>query len=41
MLGSWTADGGSAGAAVRESESLITDGYPGFLPRYIDAPRAR
>ncbi|MEU1843250.1 glutathionylspermidine synthase family protein [Micromonospora sediminicola] len=39
VLGSWIVDGGSAGAGVRESESLITDGYARFLPHYIDAPR--
>ncbi|MGC4896557.1 glutathionylspermidine synthase family protein [Micromonospora sp. DT31] len=39
VLGSWTVDGQSAGAGVRESESLITDGYARFLPHYIDAPR--
>ncbi|MFC0096174.1 glutathionylspermidine synthase family protein [Micromonospora marina] len=40
VLGSWIVDGESAGAGVRESESLITDGYARFLPHYIDAPRA-
>ncbi|MGC4779109.1 glutathionylspermidine synthase family protein [Micromonospora sp. CMU55-4] len=39
VLGSWIVDGESAGAGVRESESLITDGYARFLPHYIDAPR--
>ncbi|MGA4688306.1 glutathionylspermidine synthase family protein [Micromonospora sp. AB353] len=39
VLGSWIVDGDSAGAGVRESESLITDGYARFLPHYIDAPR--
>ncbi|MFI6824726.1 glutathionylspermidine synthase family protein [Micromonospora sp. NPDC050187] len=40
VLGSWIVDGESAGAGIRESESLITDGYARFLPHYIDAPRA-
>ncbi|RBJ00138.1 glutathionylspermidine synthase family protein [Micromonospora provocatoris] len=39
VLGSWIVDGESAGLGVRESESLITDGYARFLPHYIDAPR--
>ncbi|MBM0225423.1 glutathionylspermidine synthase family protein [Micromonospora sp. ATA51] len=39
VVGSWIVDGESAGAGVRESESLITDGYARFLPHYIDAPR--
>ena len=39
VLGSWVVDGESAGAGIRESESLITDGYARFLPHYIDAPR--
>ncbi|WBB92907.1 glutathionylspermidine synthase family protein [Verrucosispora sp. WMMC514] len=39
VLGSWTVDGESAGAGLRESASLITDGYARFLPHYIDAPR--
>ncbi|WP_349880175.1 glutathionylspermidine synthase family protein [Micromonospora sp. HUAS YX12] len=39
VLGSWIVDGESAGVGVRESESLITDGYARFLPHYIDAPR--
>ncbi|WP_174537575.1 glutathionylspermidine synthase family protein [Micromonospora chalcea] len=39
VLGSWIVDGESAGAGMRESESLITDGYARFLPHYIDAPR--
>jgi glutathionylspermidine synthase len=39
VLGSWVVDGESAGAGLRESESLITDGYARFLPHYIDAPR--
>ncbi|MFF0659060.1 glutathionylspermidine synthase family protein [Micromonospora tulbaghiae] len=39
VLGSWIVNGESAGAGVRESESLITDGYARFLPHYIDAPR--
>ncbi|GGM31664.1 putative glutathionylspermidine synthase [Micromonospora sonchi] len=40
VLGSWIVDGESAGAGLRESRSLITDGYARFLPHYIDAPRA-
>ncbi|XTZ16185.1 glutathionylspermidine synthase family protein [Micromonospora echinospora] len=40
VLGSWIVDGESAGAGIRESASLITDGYARFLPHYIDAPRA-
>ncbi|NGM14590.1 glutathionylspermidine synthase family protein [Verrucosispora sioxanthis] len=39
VLGSWTVYGESAGAGLRESASLITDGYARFLPHYIDAPR--
>ncbi|WP_433530037.1 glutathionylspermidine synthase family protein [Micromonospora sp. CA-263727] len=39
VLGSWIVDGESAGAGVRESASLITDGYARFLPHYIDTPR--
>ncbi|MEO3777019.1 glutathionylspermidine synthase family protein [Micromonospora sp. B11E3] len=39
VLGSWIVDGESAGAGVRESRNLITDGYSRFLPHYIDAPR--
>ncbi|WP_328342610.1 glutathionylspermidine synthase family protein [Micromonospora sp. NBC_00421] len=39
VLGSWIVDGESAGVGIRESESLITDGYARFLPHYIDAPR--
>lgn len=39
VLGSWVVDGESAGAGVRESTSLITDGYARFLPQYVDAPR--
>ncbi|RIV37180.1 glutathionylspermidine synthase family protein [Micromonospora radicis] len=40
VLGSWVVDGESAGAGLRESASLITDGYARFLPHYIDTPRA-
>lgn len=40
VLGSWIVAGESAGAGIRESEGLITDGYARFLPHYIDAPRA-
>jgi glutathionylspermidine synthase len=39
VLGSWLVDGESAGAGIRESESLITDTYARFLPHYVDAPR--
>jgi glutathionylspermidine synthase len=38
VLGSWVVDGESAGAGLRESRSLITDGYARFLPHYVDAP---
>jgi glutathionylspermidine synthase len=40
VLGSWIVDGEPAGAGIRESRNLITDGYARFLPHYIDAPRA-
>lgn len=39
VLGSWVVDGESAGAGIRESTSLITDGYARFLPHYVNAPR--
>ncbi|WDZ85496.1 glutathionylspermidine synthase family protein [Micromonospora cathayae] len=39
VLGSWIVAGESAGVGLRESRSLITDGYARFLPHYIDAPR--
>ncbi|GIG85500.1 glutathionylspermidine synthase family protein [Plantactinospora endophytica] len=39
VLGSWVVDGEAAGAGLRESTSLITDGYARFLPHYVDAPR--
>jgi glutathionylspermidine synthase len=39
VLGAWVVDGESAGAGIRESRSLITDGYARFLPHYVDAPR--
>ncbi|GAB3797400.1 glutathionylspermidine synthase family protein [Micromonospora zhanjiangensis] len=39
VLGSWVVDGESAGAGIRESPGLITDGYARFLPHYVDAPR--
>ncbi|HEY0696568.1 MAG TPA: glutathionylspermidine synthase family protein, partial [Micromonospora sp.] len=39
VLGSWVVDGESAGAGIRESASLITDGYARFLPHYVAAPR--
>ncbi|MFV2099706.1 glutathionylspermidine synthase family protein [Micromonospora sp. LOL_024] len=39
VLGSWVVDGESAGAGLRESASLITDGYARFLPHYIEASR--
>ncbi|MEH1011993.1 glutathionylspermidine synthase family protein [Micromonospora sp. CPCC 206060] len=39
VLGSWVVGGESAGAGIRESPGLITDGYARFLPHYIDAPR--
>ncbi|MDG4791615.1 glutathionylspermidine synthase family protein [Micromonospora sp. WMMD1102] len=39
VLGSWVVAGEAAGAGLRESRSLITDGYARFLPHYVDAPR--
>ncbi|MEO3742697.1 glutathionylspermidine synthase family protein [Plantactinospora sp. B5E13] len=39
VMGSWIVDGESAGAGIRESQSLITDGFARFLPHYVDAPR--
>lgn len=39
VMGSWVVDGESAGVGIRESASLITDGYARFLPHYIDATR--
>ncbi|MDG4768172.1 glutathionylspermidine synthase family protein [Solwaraspora sp. WMMD406] len=40
VLGSWVVAGESAGAGLRESMGLITDGYARFLPHYVDAQRA-
>ncbi|TDC41343.1 glutathionylspermidine synthase family protein [Micromonospora sp. KC213] len=39
VLGSWIVAGEAAGAGIRESPGLITDGYARFLPHYIDAQR--
>ncbi|BCJ66151.1 glutathionylspermidine synthase family protein [Polymorphospora rubra] len=39
VLGSWVVGGESAGAGLRESTSLITDGYARFLPHYVSAPK--
>ncbi|WFE22058.1 glutathionylspermidine synthase family protein [Solwaraspora sp. WMMD937] len=40
VLGSWVVAGESAGAGLRESSGLITDGYARFLPHYVAAHRA-
>lgn len=40
VLGSWMIDGESAGAGLRESAGLITDGHARFLPHYIPLPDA-
>ncbi|MFV2017663.1 glutathionylspermidine synthase family protein [Micromonospora sp. LOL_023] len=37
VLGSWVVAGESAGAGLRESSGLITDGYARFLPHYVAA----
>ncbi|MEE6259399.1 glutathionylspermidine synthase family protein [Plantactinospora sonchi] len=39
VMGSWIVAGESAGAGIRESQNLITDGFARFLPHYVDAPR--
>lgn len=39
VLGSWVVAGESAGAGLRESRGLITDGYARFLPHYVAAQR--
>jgi glutathionylspermidine synthase len=38
VLGSWVIDGESAGAGLRESAGLITDGRARFLPHYLSVP---
>lgn len=35
VLGSWMIGGESAGAGIRESTNLITDGYARFVPHYV------
>ncbi|HWH01016.1 MAG TPA: glutathionylspermidine synthase family protein [Pilimelia sp.] len=40
VLGSWVVGGEAAGAGLRESPGLITDGYARFVPHYLPEPPA-
>jgi glutathionylspermidine synthase len=41
VMGSWVIGGEAAGAGLRESAHLITDGHARFVPHYVDIQKSR